>query len=330
MTRTGARPQRNHCLDLVKGIACMFVVCMHCEFPGYFGVLVQCVARFAVPFFFMVSGYFCYRAQGTTNYPRKVRHIASIILFACTVYVIYRALTGGSFDITRRQLFEWVVLNEPVIVAGQLWFLFALLYDYIVFGLLDTGGIVGLTKALVPINLVLYVVLAQGAHLAGIKIPNPIYRNFLIEGLLLFSLGYWLHAYERRIRVPNGLLVAGIVLFTALCPVERLLIGRDFGINLVTFPQVLCIFLYCLQNPSVGEGSPLEVLGERYSLYVYVLHPLFWKLLERFYKLYGLKKSVPAQYAMPILCIMLSIIASVAVVRVKGLIDERLKAKAAA
>lgn len=323
MGETTVKPPRNHSLDLVKGIACLFVVCMHCEFPGYLGVLVQCVARWAVPFFFMVSGYFCYRAQGVTNYPRKVRHIASIVLFASTVYVIYRALTGGSFAITRRQLFEWVVLNEPVIVAGQLWFLFALLYDYIVFGLLDTGGIVGLTKALIPINLVLYLVLAQGAHLAGYKVPNPIYRNFLIEGLLLFSLGYWLHAYERRIKVPNGLLVAGIVLFTVLCPIERELIGRDFGINIVTFPQVLCIFLFCIQNPSLGEKSTLRVLGERYSLYVYVLHPLFWQLLERFYKLYGLKKMTMANYAMPPLCIMLSIIASVVVVWCKDAIGRR-------
>lgn len=55
--------RRNHALDFVKGVACIAVVFMHCEFPGRLGTLVQCLVRFAVPFFFMVSGYFCFRPQ---------------------------------------------------------------------------------------------------------------------------------------------------------------------------------------------------------------------------------------------------------------------------
>ena len=51
--------QYNYCLDFVKGLACIFVVLMHCEFPGVTGVAVQAISRFCVPFFFMVSGYFC-------------------------------------------------------------------------------------------------------------------------------------------------------------------------------------------------------------------------------------------------------------------------------
>ena len=51
----------NYCLDFIKGLACIFVVLMHCEFPGVTGVAVQAISRFCVPFFFMVSGYFCFR-----------------------------------------------------------------------------------------------------------------------------------------------------------------------------------------------------------------------------------------------------------------------------
>lgn len=55
------KKQYNYCLDFIKGIACMFVVFMHCEFPGIMGTAVQAVSRFCVPFFFMVSGYFCFK-----------------------------------------------------------------------------------------------------------------------------------------------------------------------------------------------------------------------------------------------------------------------------
>ena len=53
--------QYNYCLDYLKGIACIFVVFMHCEFPDMLGTAVQAISRFCVPFFFMVSGYFCFR-----------------------------------------------------------------------------------------------------------------------------------------------------------------------------------------------------------------------------------------------------------------------------
>ena len=35
------RPARNHCMDAVKGLACIAIVFMHCEFPGRLGTLVQ-------------------------------------------------------------------------------------------------------------------------------------------------------------------------------------------------------------------------------------------------------------------------------------------------
>lgn len=52
--------QHNFCLDFIKGIACICVIFMHCEFPGTLGVVVQCMSRFCVPFFFMVSGYYSF------------------------------------------------------------------------------------------------------------------------------------------------------------------------------------------------------------------------------------------------------------------------------
>lgn len=49
---------RNSTFDIFKGIACIMIVFTHCAFPGTFGVSVQTLARWTVPFFFVVSGYF--------------------------------------------------------------------------------------------------------------------------------------------------------------------------------------------------------------------------------------------------------------------------------
>lgn len=49
---------RNTSLDILKGVAALFVIWIHEQFPGVTGHLVNRIGAFAVPVFFMVSGYF--------------------------------------------------------------------------------------------------------------------------------------------------------------------------------------------------------------------------------------------------------------------------------
>ncbi len=48
---------RNRTFDLFKWAAALFVLLLHVPFPGDVGGTVRMFARWAVPFFFMVSGY---------------------------------------------------------------------------------------------------------------------------------------------------------------------------------------------------------------------------------------------------------------------------------
>lgn len=95
---TTTKKQYNYCLDFIKGMACIFVVLMHVEFPGLTGTAVQAISRFSVPFFFMVSGYFCFRqflqksddknaaVNGGLIIRKKTLHIAKITLYASLFY----------------------------------------------------------------------------------------------------------------------------------------------------------------------------------------------------------------------------------------------------
>ena len=51
---------KNDCLNVCKGIAAFFIVFIHCNFPSPVGGMMNGLARFGVPLFFMVSGYFSY------------------------------------------------------------------------------------------------------------------------------------------------------------------------------------------------------------------------------------------------------------------------------
>ena len=79
---------RNKSLDAVKAIAACLVVCIHVSFPGQAGQLVKVLARCAVPFFFMVSGYFCYyqNCNASKRILSKILHIMK--LFAVSVVFV--------------------------------------------------------------------------------------------------------------------------------------------------------------------------------------------------------------------------------------------------
>ena len=52
-------------------------------------------------------------------------------------------------------------------------------------------------------------------------------------------------------------------------------------------------------------------LGRDYSLYVYVFHPAIWNAIKLVYSYTGLSKNVIAQYCMPVLVVIISILWSV-------------------
>lgn len=66
---------RNRTFDLFKWAAALFVLLLHVPFPGDVGGTVRMFARWAVPFFFMVSGYFTYGAVQRQDAGRLLRRM---------------------------------------------------------------------------------------------------------------------------------------------------------------------------------------------------------------------------------------------------------------
>lgn len=50
----------NKCFNIEKAIAAYAIIFIHCLFPSKLGIIFDCIGRFAVPLFFIISGYFCY------------------------------------------------------------------------------------------------------------------------------------------------------------------------------------------------------------------------------------------------------------------------------
>lgn len=324
------RAERNYCLDFIKGIACISVVFMHCEFPGTLGTLVQCVSRFCVPYFFMVSGYFSYYENGR-SFPaaRKIKHILIIIAASTVFYLLFAAakylFLGESISVSGKSVIFFLLFNKPFIIAGQLWFLFSLLYVYILYAITDKLKMQKIAYYLIPVLILVYISLAQGCHIIGVSVANMIYRNFLIEGLAFFMLGHLIHRYRERIteKLSNELLVTVIVLSTLLCIPERYAVGRDFGVNICTFPQVTAIFIFAVRNGNIGQNNILTKFGKKYSMLVYVIHPFVWQSLKIAYSKLGIDDSTAAQYLMPIMVLALTVMLSLIVEKLIAAVSNK-------
>ena len=129
---------RNKSLDAVKAIAACLVVCIHVSFPGQAGQLVKVLARCAVPFFFMVSGYFCYyqNCNASKRILSKILHIMKLFAVSVVFYFIWecfmkawngeRVWTWIKGLVSTEHLKEFFVYNSTSPVRAHLWFLPAL------------------------------------------------------------------------------------------------------------------------------------------------------------------------------------------------------------
>jgi len=88
----------NRHLNSIKGIACLGVVLIHIKFPRTVGEIFWVLGQFAVPLFFMISGYYMPERQNRfadIKIKKKISHIAKITTWSVLIYLLYFFLGGG-------------------------------------------------------------------------------------------------------------------------------------------------------------------------------------------------------------------------------------------
>lgn len=296
-----AKGKRNQYLNYWKGIACFGVVFVHTRFPveQLDGVL-QTMFRFAVPLFFMVSGYFCYgedRAQVEKKLPAKIKRIFWINLGGCFYYFIMQMAIAAFGDshgdradvierfrlmFNREKMVEWLVFNQDPFV-NIMWFTSALLYCYILIWIINHFNLYKMSYGLIPVLIIIHLLVGNVPALFGVEIYKVYYRNFLLFGLSFILLGNWLHKNQEcvlekiAIEKCKLLLLVGVILGMG----EWFLVGRR-EMYIGTLLVVISIFLLALHQPEKKENSVLTKIGEKYSLFIYIVHYSLIVVMGRF------------------------------------------------
>lgn len=300
---------KNECLNVWKGIAAFFIVFIHCNFPSPIGGMMNGLARFGVPLFFMVSGCFSY-GKGPDTIRRRIRKIWKLFLTANGVYFIWklfhlwlkREITAGAAAalFAPDSLIDWLLWNESPFM-GHLWFLGALLYCYIFYWILVKVGWEERLYFLIPACLTANLLLGEGLSILGKEISFLYVRNFWLTGLPFFLWGHWLFREEsqEKLKIRPGICLVGTVIGVCLSMGEMLLSGGG-ELYLGSVLMTGGIFSLALQKPSFGKGSLLAHVGEKTALHIYLWQMIVFDVVEKLGYMCEVHEHMVYQWMMPL------------------------------
>lgn len=283
--------KQNNSLNFLKGLACLAIVWMHTNSGGTVNQVIVCMARFGIPIFFMVSGYFTYKEKKvdyTKVLAKKIIHILKLIVIATLVYVIWQwvvdpliktghvpnVLNSMERSASSLNAFNILVLNiNPF--CGILWFLNALLYCYLIW------LIIAKVKDKRVIYILAIIILFIGIFTRAFiqynhTIPEEIninyFRNWFFMGLPFFTIGYLIHNYQERIVKifkPKYMIVAAII-GMVMSFAERLVVPLEVFVGTVIVSVAL--FIFVVEKPDLIKIPVINRVGERFCFFIYIAH----------------------------------------------------------
>jgi surface polysaccharide O-acyltransferase-like enzyme len=291
-----------HSIEVARAVAIFCVVLIHTEpflrqpeiknYWYYFGQIIQQISSFAVPFFFIVAGYFFSLGIDKQGLKKQLNRYFLRILLLLLTWVIIDGIFWGewlksiiengslrpllwnimavpSFAINRPDLFLFRGTAVP------LWFLVSLL-----------GGIL-LLSIFVYAKLNKFTILAVGSvaylfsltvsfysHTSiGLGFIIPLEQRGVFISIFFISIGYFLANSQININGFNLLIISTVLMF-----IESTALSMSQNIVFIEHPYLFStalvpmgIFLTAIQNPGFGVNSFIHKIG-LLSLGIYVVH----------------------------------------------------------
>ena len=318
MNRNAAKQnaiKRNSLIDLFRLVCAFLVVIIHIPLQGrVFADVILPLTRVAVPFFFMVAGYFLAdenmeRMKQQLN--KQIRHVFRLFAGAFLFYLVFHILLAAlqspnGLKTYLSGLWNWknwaqlIAINDPkAFRAEHLWYLAALLYGMAAIRLalkyfaLKKIYWVGAVLGLLLVPLLIWQKSPYGEH-----IPLAMFRNFLFTGIPCLLVGVWIKCNTQRIlKWPRKLVAFMPIAFVLLSIIERRLIYSWLDmIHLATFFSSLLLaasmIVLSIHFPSAGARVPFSKWGAKYSQMIYISHIFFIYILDAIAKSWRIQDAL--------------------------------------
>jgi surface polysaccharide O-acyltransferase-like enzyme len=316
MNTSAAHPPRNYSVDTFRLLAALAIVILHVTYqnvPKELTIGLRLLSRWAIPFFFIISGYFLAASNAKSerlNVQPAVERLIWVFLLWAFIYafvVIYqydlntsiKRITSPYFIYFGNFVHLWFI---PSLIFGYL--MIAFCYNFNLKGLLIVLSILAVITALLSAS---YAIIHLGTSLdltaASVWLSIP----FLYIGFLLYQKGppsWW-------ISVLLILFGAGLQIFEA-----RFLYNKfgsspyDHEFLIGTIPFGIGMAGLALRDLKFLKYSVFSNWGRDYSLGIYLIHPLIAILLSIFTASFSpvLLNNPVWQLSFPLMVVSLSIV----------------------
>jgi surface polysaccharide O-acyltransferase-like enzyme len=314
------------------------VVFIHILFYGKFGIMVDALARFAVPFFFLVSGYFSYQIN-CEKIIKRIKHIFSLFVFSavcCTVFEIIRLLKYDMDSLTAllnkctdlSTYVKLLVFNLPI-SSGHLWYLLAVFYVYIIFYFITKFHLnEKLIFGVAFILLFLHMVLGELFSIQGTALPIRYLRNFALMGFPFFAFGLLARKHENKLQnISNPILIIAIIIGCIESAFSRLFYWEKelyIGSLLILFALVVFFIKYS----DVKYPKSFSVLTGC-STYIYIFHILVSDVIYTVYAMCNIDINSVAllKYMHPIVVCIASTVLAIFITQANVLVKKLIRSK---
>ncbi|MBE7019383.1 MAG: acyltransferase [Ruminococcaceae bacterium] len=316
---------RNNSLDCLKWISSFMVVCIHFRSYGEFGELVSVLSRFAVPVFFMISGYYS-ASDKPDKLKTKIVHILKLYFGAVLLYLCFNVLVkvlAGQYRETIwylstyfriRYLVPLLFFNESV-TAFHLWFLGALIYAYGIEYLVTKWNIKdNILYVLAGVLLMIHLTLGIGRSAFGIEAPAFLVKNYMLRNVWL--MGFPLFTFGKLIRKKKTEILkkvtAGVIgVFIVISIAEAFLLHQiDWSKDLYLGSVLLAFSLFILALKLKNRSYPSALIRLfATGTDVYVIHVMIGNILA----MTKLENVLVYQYGKPVIIFAVSVVISLAV-----------------
>lgn len=284
--------QINNSVNIMKLTCAYLVVAIHTDplsdINAQVGFLAsEVITRVAVPFFFLVSGYYyCLKIKADRRYFKTYikNLLISYCIWAGIYYIVnlFTAISGGYFTI-KSYIVDCVVKFLLYGPYYHLWYIPALFIAVFTVTFVEK---MKARKIVFPLSLVAYVVGVIGCayYQLGIKIPGlrvlyqaqcfETIRKIFFMGIPFFVAGYAVPYLFKKISK------SGIWLWT-FCFINIFEIyfvtwkqwSNGVVLTFALYPLVLLTLVFCLQHPM--KNLKPTIWQNRVSKFIYFSHPLF-------------------------------------------------------
>ncbi|MGG1638201.1 acyltransferase [Paenibacillus sp. NRS-1760] len=293
--------ERVYSIDYIKFFAIFAVVIIHTTtVDTQLGLILNTISRFAVPFFFVASGYLVGQKllksniDGLSYVKKYLMKTTKIFGSWLLIYVVYDLLISTLVNLQNGKDVQQGIINYfnegfnvlNIFYYGtfssgyQLWFLPALIWSTIIVFLFHKLNQI---KLLLVISLLLNLVGLFGQAYSGVwsfSIPIST-QDTLFFGLFYTSLGFFIAKYYQavKLKLSNWTYAVLIFVFLSLQISESWMLDSPSGYFISTIFLTISIFLFVLNNKPLGQNALISKIGSQ-SLGIYVMHVLVISLIN--------------------------------------------------